>query len=198
MLDGTVGLRASGYYIDWKNIQQNVPLACGYGYTTNAGAAVSKGGELEFDAKVTRSLTIHENLGYTDAKITSSAIGSTLAVGSPLANVPKWTVGTSFEYLTPLPNGWNLGVRGDDEYISSEYDPNAQPYPISERGGYNLLNARVGVETSRFSVYLFGSNLLNRVGYVGFDRSEAENTPQYARVIPTVPRIIGIDGQIRF
>jgi outer membrane receptor protein involved in Fe transport len=198
LLNGTVGLRASGYYIDWKDIQQNVPLACGYGYTANAGGAVSKGAELEFDARLGRGFTLHENIGYTDAKITSSAVGSALAVGSPLANVPKWTVDSSFEFLKPLANGWNLGIRGDDEYISSEYDPNAQPYPVNQRGGYNILNARLGLEMQRFSAYLFASNLLNRVGYVGFDRSEAQNTPQYARVIPTIPRIVGVDAQVRF
>lgn len=198
LLDSSVGVRTSVYYINWKDIQQNVPLACGYGYTANAGAAVSKGAEFELDAKLTSSLTAHASLGYTDAKITSSSVGSALVVGTPLANVPKRTLATALEYSTPLPNGWNLAARVDDQYIDREYDPAAEPYPVNWRGGYNIVDTRCGLEFHRLSAYLFASNLLNKVAYVGFDRSEAQNTPQYARAIPTIPRTIGIDLQYRY
>jgi iron complex outermembrane recepter protein len=198
MLDGAVGLRTSAYYINWKDIQQAVPLACGYAYTTNAGAASSKGGELELDAKLTQTLALHESLGYTDAKITSSSADSAIEVGSPLANVPRWTIYTGLENLSPLANGWKLGMRADDEYTGSEFDPNAQPYPLNRRGGYNIFNARMGVEGHDFTAYVFASNLLNKVAYLGFDRSEAVNSPIFARVIPTVPRTIGLDVQVHF
>jgi len=36
---------------------------------------------------------------------------------------------------------------------------------------------------------------MNRVGFVGFDRSEAQNSPQYAREIPIRPLTFGVDLQ---
>jgi iron complex outermembrane recepter protein len=198
LLAGALAIRASAYYIDWKNVQQNIPLACGYDVTENAGAAVSKGGELEVDARLGGPFTVHGSVGYTDAKITEATPGSPLAVGARLPNVPEWTANGSVEYNTALSDKWEFSGRVDAEYIGSEFDPNAAPYPLNERGGYTLFNMRFGVKGQALSAYLFGNNLLNKVALVGFDHSEAQNTRQYARVIPTIPRTVGIDLQYRF
>ena len=50
-LDRRLTVDAAGFYIKWKNIQQEILLSCGFQYTANAGAAVSKGGELEVRAR---------------------------------------------------------------------------------------------------------------------------------------------------
>jgi iron complex outermembrane recepter protein len=198
LLGGALAIRASAYYIDWKNVQQNIPLACGYDVTENAGEAVSKGGELEVDARLSTAFTVHGSVGYTDAKITQAIPGSFLAVGASLPNVPEWTASGSLEYTTNLAVGWDFSARADAEYIGSEFDPNAAPFALSERGGYTVLGMRFGVRGKALSAYVFGDNLLNKVAFAGFDHSEAQNTPQYARVIPIVPRIVGIDLQYRF
>ena len=198
LLDGTMAIRTSVYYIDWKNVQQNIPLACGFDYTANAGAAVSKGAEFEIDARLNEAFTVHGGVGYTDAKITDAIAGSPLSVGARLPNVPEWTANGSIEYHTNLTNNWEFTGRADAEYTGSEFDPNAAPYPLNMRGGYTLVNARFGVKRDAFAAYLYSTNLGNKVAYVGFDHSEAQNTFQYARVIPTIPRIVGIDFQYRF
>ena len=198
LLNGALAVRASLFYIDWKNVQQNVPLACGYDLTENAGAAVSKGGELEIDLRLGTAFTVHGGVGYTDAMITESTPGSALAVGARLPNVPEWTANGSVEYNTPLSDRWDFNARADAEYIGSEFDPNAAPYPLSNRGGYSLVNMRFGARGRAFSAYVFADNLLNKVAFVGFDHSEAQNTAEYARVIPTVPRTVGIDFQYRY
>jgi iron complex outermembrane receptor protein len=195
LMDGQVGIRSSIYYIKWSDVQQNIPLACGYGYTANAGTAVSKGGEFELDARVTRDLTLHASLGYTDAAITEAAPDSVLPVGSPLADVPKWTASSSLEYSHPLSEQYALTAMVEDQYVGSEFDPSAEPYPVSTRPSYSILNARIGVERDRLSAHLFVDNALNREAIVGFDRSEAQNSPQYAREIPTRPRTFGLDVQ---
>jgi iron complex outermembrane recepter protein len=198
LLDGALAVRASLFYIDWKNVQQNIPLACGYDVTENAGAAVSKGGELEIDARLSTAFTLHGGVGYTDAMITEATPGSALAVGARLPNVPEWTVNGSIEYNTALSDAWAFSARADAEYIGSEFDPNAAPFPLNERGGYTLVNMRFGVKDRSFAAYVFADNLLNKVALVGFDHSEAQNTAEYARVIPTVPRTVGIDLQYRY
>ncbi|MBV8497318.1 MAG: TonB-dependent receptor, partial [Gammaproteobacteria bacterium] len=110
---GALAIRASAYYIDWKNVQQNIPLACGFDVTENAGAAVSKGGELEIDARLGSAFTVHGTVGYTDAKITQAIAGSALAVGARLPNVPEWTASGSLEYTTNLTPGWDFSARAD-------------------------------------------------------------------------------------
>ncbi|MBV8910363.1 MAG: TonB-dependent receptor, partial [Gammaproteobacteria bacterium] len=142
--------------------------------------------------------TVHGSVGYFDAKITEAPTGSALAVGSRLPNVPEWTASGSIEYDAPVGERWELSGRADAEYIGSEFDPNAFPYPLNQRGGYSLVNLRFGLRGQALSAYVFGTNLFNKVAFVGFDHSEAQNTLQYARVIPTIPRIVGIDLQYRF
>src|ERR1700691_5117279 len=91
-LDHRLTVDAAGFYIKWKNIQQEILLSCGFQYTANAGAAVSKGGELEVRARPTEPLELSLGLGYQDAKITQASIESPQTVGSPIYQVPDWTV----------------------------------------------------------------------------------------------------------
>ena len=112
--------------------------------------------------------------------------------------MPEVTANSSVEYKKALSNGWDLSGRMDYQYIGPEFDPSAQPYPDKNRGGYGLVNMRVGAEAHTLSAYLYADNLLNKLAYVGFDRSESQNTVQYARVVPTRPRTIGIDFQYRY
>ena len=97
-LDHRLTVDAAAFYIKWKNIQQEILLSCGFQYTANAGAAVSKGGELEVRARPTDPLEMSLGLGYQDAKITQASIESPQAVGSPIYQVPDWTGNGSVQY----------------------------------------------------------------------------------------------------
>ena len=80
---------AAGFYIKWKNIQQEILLSCGFQYTANAGAAESKGGEMELRARPTEPLEFSLGVGYQNAKITESSAASPQQVGSPVYQVPE-------------------------------------------------------------------------------------------------------------
>ena len=136
--------------------------------------------------------------GADEAGNAAAVVCSALAVGARLPNVSEWTANASIEYNTALSDRWDFSARADAQYIGSEFDPNAAPYPLSNRGGYSLVNMRFGVKGRSFAAYVFADNLLNKVALVGFDHSEAQNTVEYARVIPTVPRTVGVDLQYRF
>jgi outer membrane receptor protein involved in Fe transport len=62
-LDRRLTVNAAGFYIKWNNIQQEILLSCGFQYVANAGAAVSKGGELEVHARPTEPLEMSLGLG---------------------------------------------------------------------------------------------------------------------------------------
>ena len=197
---GQFGIRSSLYYIDWSDIQQQIQLACGFNFTANAGTAESKGAEVEFDAKLLPELTWHENLGYTDATLTSvqSVYASAIATGQQLQDVPKFTASTAFDFVHPLGGSTTLTAHLEDRYVSKVNDLSAQPYPATTRPSYNIVDARLGLEKEKISYYFYVDNLFNKRAQLGFDHSEALNTSGYARIIPNRPRTIGIDIQYHY
>ena len=72
--DRKLQVSGSAYYIKWNNIQQAfyVP-ACGIQFTTNAGAAVSKGFDLQGQWQVVHGLSLEAAVGYTSAKFSANA-----------------------------------------------------------------------------------------------------------------------------
>ena len=64
-LDHRVTLNAAAFDIRWKNIQQQILLPCGFQFISNAGAAESKGGELELRARATESLEASLGIGLS-------------------------------------------------------------------------------------------------------------------------------------
>src|SRR6185437_13516187 len=62
-LDHKLTFDAAAFYIDWKNIQQEILLSCGFQYTANAGGAKSKGGEVELRARPIQPLEISAGIG---------------------------------------------------------------------------------------------------------------------------------------
>jgi iron complex outermembrane recepter protein len=50
-LDHRLTENAAAFFVDWKNIQQWILLGCGFLYRANAGAARTRGGELEVNAR---------------------------------------------------------------------------------------------------------------------------------------------------
>ena len=80
-LDHRLTFDAASFYIKWKNIQQEILLSCGFQYTANAGAAESKGGEMEVHARPTEPLELSLGVGYQNAKITEASASSPQQVG---------------------------------------------------------------------------------------------------------------------
>ncbi|HJW12566.1 MAG TPA: TonB-dependent receptor, partial [Albitalea sp.] len=64
LLDNRLSLNISAFYIDWKNIQQDVVLPqSGFDFETNVGRATSYGLEVESKFLATDSLTLNAALG---------------------------------------------------------------------------------------------------------------------------------------
>jgi len=98
-LDGQMVVNASGYYIDWKNIQQSVSLPnCGFAFIGNVGAAKVKGAEVELKFAVIRGLTLATSATYADAYLTQSAPGTQGQPGDPILSSPKLVVTASTDY----------------------------------------------------------------------------------------------------
>ena len=78
-LDHRLQVNTSVFYIDWKNIQQNVYLpSCGEQFTSNLGKATSKGGDIDIVYRPLPPLTLDLTVAYTDAKFDKSSCAGTL------------------------------------------------------------------------------------------------------------------------
>jgi iron complex outermembrane recepter protein len=197
-LDHRLTFDAAGFYIDWKNIQQEILLSCGFQYTANAGAAKSKGGEMELRARPLQPLEFSAGIGYQNAKITQSSAASPQAVGSPIYNVPDWTANTAASYTAPLWADWLLVGGVDYSYVGRSFSGNNDPATPRERPSYRLFNARLALQRGPLEVALVGKNLTNELTNLGDNRSIAAEVPGRPRLFVNQPRTIGIEVRESF
>jgi iron complex outermembrane receptor protein len=201
-LDHRLSVDAAAFYIKWNNIQQEILLSCGFQYTANAGAAVSKGGELEIRARPTDPLEMSLGLGYQDAKITQTSIESPQAVGSPIYQVPDWTGNGAVSYTTQLTSGWKMVSGADYSYIGRSFSGNNDPEDPRLRPSYRLINARLAFAHDfaygPMEIALVGKNLGNEVANLGDSRSLAAETPGRPRLFVNQPRTIGVEFRQSF
>jgi iron complex outermembrane receptor protein len=196
--DHRLTVDAAGFYIKWKDIQQEILLSCGFQYTANAGAAESKGGELEIRARPIDPLEISLGAGYQNATITEQGAGSPQTVGSPIYQVPNWTGNGAISYTTQLTSDWKLTGGTDYSYIGRSYSGNNNPAEPRLRPSYRLINARFALSRDKFEVALVGKNLGDEVANLGDSRSIAAEVPGRPRLFVNQPRTIGLDFTQRF
>jgi len=171
--DNRVLLNASAYFVQWKDIQQNVPLtACGFQFTGNLGEAESKGFDVQAQARVTDGLTLGGTFAYTDAQFTQTVqlqptVQSIVSDGDHLAGSP-WTVVVFGQYDFPLFDR-PAYVRADYQYSAQQDDATFGQNPAN--GGFALwfpsvpvqsyTSLRAGMKWDRFDVSVFAQNLFD-------------------------------------
>jgi outer membrane receptor protein involved in Fe transport len=195
-LDRRLTFDAAAFYIKWSNIQQEILLSCGFQYTANAGGAVSKGGELQVNARPVEPLQMSLGLGYQDAKITEA--GSPQPVGSPIYQVPDWTGTGSVAYTTRLTRSWKMVSGADYAYIGRSFSGNNIPSDPRLRPSYRLINARLAFDHGPLEIALVGKNLADEVANLGDSRSLAAETPGRPRLFVNQPRTIGVEFRQSF
>src|SRR5215469_10384003 len=197
LLDHRVILNAAAFDIRWSNIQQQILLGCGFQFISNAGAAESKGGEIDLRARATDHLDVSLGFVYQDAKTTEKG-NSPQPVGSPVFQVPDWTGNGALTYTFPLTSSWNSVSVIDYSYVGSSYSANNNPTEPRKRPAYRLLNARFAFAHGATELALVGKNLTNEVTNLADNRSIAAEVPGRPRLFLNQPRTIGIEFTQRF
>jgi len=78
-LDHRLQINSSLFWIDWRNIQQNVYLpSCGEQFTANLGHVVSRGGDIDIQFKPIDTLLLQLTVAYTDAKFSKPSCAGAL------------------------------------------------------------------------------------------------------------------------
>jgi iron complex outermembrane recepter protein len=175
LFDRRLQINASGFYINWSNIQNTVYLpSCGFSFVANLGTVTSKGFDADILARPTEALLLELAASYTDARYEDSvyaAPGATAALAGKGDYLPvaPWTLVGSSEYKLPLLLAYAPYARVDYSY-SARYksplvfqDPTTisyDPAPFYQQQA-DSLSARTGLRWRGFDVSVFGTNLTN-------------------------------------
>jgi iron complex outermembrane recepter protein len=145
--DGKVSTNASVFFIDWSDLQLNVPNPAvpAQFYVTNIGSARSKGVELEFNARPHPSIDLFATLGVTHARFadgTSSGGGN--VSGNKLPSTPDQTLTLGGQITRSISRSLTVYGRGEVWFNGGfEYDDaNTQ-----RQDAYSLTNFRAGVRS---------------------------------------------------
>ncbi|WP_184545827.1 TonB-dependent receptor [Mucilaginibacter sp. FT3.2] len=133
--------------------------------TKNAGKLSSKGAELELNATPVKGLEFDYNFGYTHARYTDLAIGNNGAIvdlkGNKQIYTPNVTsmLALQYGYALGTSQKMRLVARGEWRYLGDQYFDLANTI---EQKGYSKFNARVGIDTKNYSLFLWESNIANK------------------------------------
>jgi len=171
------------YYIDWQDMQEIIAGAGAlFGFVDNVGTAVSKGIELELVAYPVAGLELAGGGSVIDAEITESS--GAVSEGVRLIGVPKHQYNLSADYTFALGSALSGTIRASWNKIGNRYF-SVMNEPVSLVDGYDLVNARIGVQARSWQAYLYGTNLADSSAVLAWDSFFGEARAQ--------PRTIGVN-----
>jgi iron complex outermembrane recepter protein len=198
LFDRRVTLDTALFWIDWKNLQQLQRFTCGYDFTVNAGAARSRGGEIELSAIPVDQLQLTAGVGYTDAKITATSPELLTPVGEPVQQIAPWTVNMSADYSFPVWRSYEGFVRADASYTDHSFSANNDPVNLRLRPAYDIENIRTGMRTRQWDIAAFVDNIRDTHANLGDNQSQGGEDPGRPRILVNRPRTIGIEATMRW
>ncbi len=167
--DNRLRVDASVFWIDWKQIQEQVELPdCGYYYTANLGQALSRGFDIQADWAAGGGLELGGNAGLTDARYTNTLTeeGNILVQKGESLATPEWTATVNAQQNFQLPHEASGYARVDYQFAGPYYrtgpadtysfDPNTRDAPSTD-----FVSVRAGVKRGGWDLSLFIDNLLN-------------------------------------
>jgi outer membrane receptor protein involved in Fe transport len=170
LLDNKLLFNVAAFYLDWKDIQQDVTLpTSGYDFETNAGRAKSYGLELDGRLRVNEGLTLTGALGVTRAVFAEDvpALGfydsGDLHVhsGDRVQGVPNYSANLGFDYHFALAADYSAFIRGNGQWTGTSRGSLVADRPDYERPAYFTADASAGVNFDRWTFTMFVKNLTN-------------------------------------
>ncbi len=150
--NGRVALNSAVFFIDWNDLQLNVPNTAvpGQIYIANVGGASSKGVEFDLTARPLPGVDVYGSLGYTNATFSngSFSLGQDVS-GNDIPNTPDYTASLGVQYGRAINAAATVYGRAD-LVLSGGFkydDANSQG-----QDAYSLTNIRGGVRARRLFV----------------------------------------------
>ena len=193
-LDGRLTINSAIFYLDYSNKQERVNTGISF-VISNAGEARVKGAEVEVMAIPIEGLTLTGSVGVLDAKYTSFKNAGGLGVnfdGNRLTGAPRLQGTLAAQYEWALTNSLNGVARAEAIHLDYIYTDTANSRDLRQRVNTQL-NARLGVESDKWGLYLWGKNLTDELILGGGTKVITVT----ARGI-NVGRTYGLEARMRF
>jgi len=192
LFHGGLTLDATGFLINWNNVQTTRDLACSYYFIENKGKIQSRGLELEAAFKLTSRLTATANASYTDSRTQGVISNLNAPDGSPAPFTPKYIVSLSGNYRIPFEHSeLDLGLQYN--YRSSEATTfNPTDYNYRTIADQRRLNAEITYNMGKWQVGVFGNNIGSWSKVVNINASVAGSQQPGDTVFFTRPMTIGL------
>jgi iron complex outermembrane receptor protein len=153
---GRVSASAAVFFIDWDDLQLNVPnpFVPGQFYIANVGAAKSGGVEFEVNARPSDRLDVFGSFGYTNARFADGTQAGGVDVSdNKVPYTPDFTALVGTQLSQPVTTAIDGFVRAEAVLSGAfEYDE----ANTRGQGAYSLVNIRAGARAR----YLFGEVFL--------------------------------------
>ena len=180
--DLRIGLRGFWDQIDDYQFNQSVPGSTDFAIV-NADEVTSRGVELDLAWTPVERLTVRGSLGYVNAEFDSYADPFTPGVsfnGKEVPFVPEYTgsLGIRYDFEGGFFAQTSVRVAGSTHFDAANTGTFTQD-------AYVLWDAEIGYATERFSIALFGRNLLDEEYYSFIN-------PQIAAGSPGDPQLFGL------
>jgi outer membrane receptor protein involved in Fe transport len=204
LMDGRLNIAASGFDIEWSNIQQLVNIAaCRGQFIVNVGSARSTGFDLAADLRLTRDVAVSASVGYADARLTQDFKGPVLA-GAPTyfaragdkVGGPPLTATLSGDFEHPVGDDSRFYLHGGYQYVSHGPRIDLLVFgtdPLSRRSdSFSQVSLRSGVRTKGMDVSVFVDNLLDSAPILSSQRGSLAPGDTLFTQTTIRPRTVGV------
>lgn len=143
--NGRVAATLAAFYIDWDDLQLNLPnpLSPAEFYIANIAGAKSRGVEAEVTARPRQGLDLFGGFGYTHARFSSGSVSGGVDVsGRTLANTPDYTMHLGAQLSRALTSVVTVYGRGDAVFRGAFHYDEAN---TAGQDAYALAHFRAGV-----------------------------------------------------
>mgnify|MGYP000845844898 FL=1 len=181
-------LSASAYLMQVRDLQLTRFVASGAGRMVgNAGASRTLGVELTASKRLWSSLRAHLSYSLTDARFTEDV--KTAPRGNFVPFIPRHTYSVMLSLHEPIARDWSLLGEVESAGIGEVYwrEDNSAKEPLQ-----STLRARLGVSYRRYTLAVWGANLLDN-SYIVFQAA----SPLGRLYQTSAPRTLGLDLSVR-
>jgi iron complex outermembrane receptor protein len=192
-----IRFNAAAFYIDWNDLQLNVPdpQFLGQFFIANIGSATSKGAEFEAAVRANEYVNVFGSLGLISARFGANTTSSGVNVSdNKVPNTPDYTATFGAQLSKTLNSDTSLYGLGEIVmYGAFKYDD----ANLQEQDAYSLANFRAGVRWK----YIFAEGWIRNA----FDTDYIPLAFPYPGLAQSGfigesgrPRTFGITGGVRF
>lgn len=191
-LSGKATAELSAFQIDWRKIQITAFIGS-FNAVYNAADARSQGIEWHLAVTPIAGLSLDTTGTYTHARLTSDAPASVGALeGDRLPASPRWQAAASAQYERNVLPTWQGFAAVDLRYQGSTFANFQSGSPRQSIPSYSILDVRVGLENSRWSMTAYVKNLLDKRAINYLQNETLLNGAGLQNATLFLPRTIGL------